>query len=1539
VLDWFRIYPVSSIIADPFTGGALDYPDQTFYDYSLGTPAYRLDTSTLTRNGQRTWSVFAGYNKVRVKHGDPNTPATLQTTDYTFLRGMNGDIADSTGATRSVSVTPSFGPAVTDSLWWAGTTLETKVYNGLGGAVVSDTVTTPWASAVTNTGVGQSEKVGVSGTAFTHTPTARHTGEAASETHAPLSTGTTRITRTTNTFDTRGRVIKDEDLGDTGIAGDDQCTVTSYVDNTTAWLLDYPSETNTYAGTCAALPIDPATATISDTRSTYDNHAWGAAPTRGDLTKLEQAKSYTGSAATWLTTQTATYDALGRALSSSDALNRTSTVAYTPTAPAAGATVSANIGPLTQTVTTDPLGNDTTTAVHPAWGAATSVSDANSHVSTIVYDALGRTSKAWGPDRLQATYPSVPTVAYTYTISATAPTTVKTTTLTPSGGTQDSYQLYDGLLRLRQGQGPAESLSAYDAAPGTGGASVTEQLYDFAGQVTDSYGPYWITAAPSTTLFLPTNYQNIASSTGTVYDGAGRTTASITRAYGAEQWRTSYTYPGDDRLDVTPPDGGTATTTFTDARDRTTALLQYHGDTIGDPVVASGYDRTDNTYDPSGSLTGLTNTAGQQWSWVYDLLGRQISATDPDTGTTLSTYDDADQLQSTTDAAGSTLWTSYDALGRRTALNQDNASGPLLSQWVYDTLPGAKGLLASSTSFVGSVAGTPGTAYTKEVTGYDAAGRPTGSKVTLPAGVINSSGTPFTYTTAAAYNQDGSLATDTRPAAGGVPAETLHYTYTSLGRMHALIGAKQYVTDVGWDPASGLMTGLERSAVTSFLTDAYSYMPGTLRLSRTRATSSTGSGSTVADIAYSYTDAGAITKVSNTATGAAADTQCFGYDWAQRLTAAWTPADSDCSIAPSSSLLGGPAPYWSEYTYSPDGNRTSITRHAIDGAGTDVQDSYAYPAAGDPQPHAVTGISSATAPAGTGAWTATGSTSFSYTPDGQTATAGAQALTWTPLGQLATVTTSAGTQSRVYDADGNLLTVTDPTSGTTAYLGDTELHLAPGATSPTGQRIFTVNGVAVAVRNGASTLGWLDTDPHGTSELAQSLLNGAITRRYFDPFGSSRDIVPVSWMETSRGFLNAPTDPFTDYTHLGARDYNPTTGRFLSVDPLLDLTDPQSINGYAYSANNPVNQADPSGLQYAATQDDYGQFNGSHPHPPQAPTHQGKCGGPCPTPRPWEELVYVPDQDPFVIHKAVWNVVGCSSVIECGISAIPVVGKLLGKVAKAASKLAKATSKVKTAKVKTPKVKPAKAKAPARSKPVKNAGKDAAKSCQNSFTADTLVTMADGSQKSIDMVKVGDKVLASDPETGQARAEPVVQVIRHSGDHNMVLISLADGSALDSTDGHPIWDATTEQFTDAAHLQVGDKIETSTGELLAVTALTTYAADLTAYNLQIDQIHTYYAGTTPVLVHNSCGMLGENGTQVTSKTLTPGNRDYRIDVENPAPGVRPGQLHLQDRGGKYLYNFETSEFEGLPNSLARRIAKDPAVAQAIEKGKIYLGVD
>lgn len=238
-----------------------------------------------------------------------------------------------------------------------------------------------------------------------------------------------------------------------------------------------------------------------------------------------------------------------------------------------------------------------------------------------------------------------------------------------------------------------------------------------------------------------------------------------------------------------------------------------------------------------------------------------------------------------------------------------------------------------------------------------------------------------------------------------------------------------------------------------------------------------------------------------------------------------------------------------------------------------------------------------------------------------------------------------------------------------------------------------------------------------------------------------------------------------------------------------------------------------------------------------------------------------------------------------------------------------------------------------------------AASCLNSFTADTPVTMADGKQEPISKVKVGDKVLATDPETGQTRAEPVVQLIRHSGRHEMVLISLADGSVLYSTAGHPIWNATTGLFTDASSLHAGDEIETSNGQLITISYLTDYSVDLTAYNLQISTIHTYYAGTTPVLVHNSCGMLGEGGTQVTSKTLLRDTgQGYRIDVENPALGVRVGQLHLQAGDNKYLYDFGTGEWTptagsvAMSNRMAASVAGNPQVSVAISRGAVILNV-
>ena len=53
-------------------------------------------------------------------------------------------------------------------------------------------------------------------------------------------------------------------------------------------------------------------------------------------------------------------------------------------------------------------------------------------------------------------------------------------------------------------------------------------------------------------------------------------------------------------------------------------------------------------------------------------------------------------------------------------------------------------------------------------------------------------------------------------------------------------------------------------------------------------------------------------------------------------------------------------------------------------------------------------------------------------------------------------------------------------------------------------------------------------------------------------------------------------------------------------------------------------------------------------------------------------------------------------------------------------------------------------------------------------------------------------------------------------------------------------------------------------------------------------------------------MLGADGAQFPCQTIWKGDSKERIDVENPNPGQRPGQIHYQDnRGGKYLYGPNT----------------------------------
>ncbi|MER7752218.1 RHS repeat-associated core domain-containing protein [Kitasatospora sp. NPDC097643] len=187
-------------------------------------------------------------------------------------------------------------------------------------------------------------------------------------------------------------------------------------------------------------------------------------------------------------------------------------------------------------------------------------------------------------------------------------------------------------------------------------------------------------------------------------------------------------------------------------------------------------------------------------------------------------------------------------------------------------------------------------------------------------------------------------------------------------------------------------------------------------------------------------------------------------------------------------------------------------------------------------------------------------------------------LTWDVEGKLATLTQGGATTSYLYDADGNQLIRRNP-GKVTVNLGGDELSYDTGTKTSTGTRYYNIPGGITLVRQGPTKLTYQFSDHHGTNDLSIDRTTLTESRRTLDPFGTPRgpgsNTTPWSG---DKGFAGGLKDDLTGFTNLGARQYQPTTGRFLSPDPVLAENDPQQWAAYSYSHNNPVNRSDGTGL-------------------------------------------------------------------------------------------------------------------------------------------------------------------------------------------------------------------------------------------------------------------------------------------------------------------------------------------------------------------------
>ncbi|MFD8603260.1 polymorphic toxin-type HINT domain-containing protein [Streptomyces globisporus] len=1484
ITDWFHKYVVAEIVETDRTGGGDSLT--TRYDYQ-GPAAWRkAKPDGITEAKYLTWGSWQGYGKVKVTSGSPDKQTSR--IDYTYLQGMDGD-KDPDGGTRSVKVKDSTGVEYTSSEEFTGHQLEAHTYDGT--KLVSKVISEPWKYTTAT----QTRDWGTSHAVLVRSDTSRGYGL--------LSDGTWRTTKSTIKYDTSngtGRVLEVEDQGDLSTAADDTCTRTWYADNTAANLLTLPSRSEAVGVRCSVTP-DRKTQVHADERTSYDNKAFGAAPTKGDATMTERLTSHNGTTGTYQTTGWTTYDAFGRPKSQKDASLAESKTDY----------VDVN-GLISQTKATNALGHLTTTDFAPAWGTSAGHTDPNGKRTDLAYDGLGRLTSVWFPDRAKTQTPSI---KYSYNVRRDKVVAIKVEKIENSGSYGAEYQLYDALLRPRQLQteGP------------DGTRMVADSFYDGTGKIKKTNGTYNAAGAASDELLIVHNGE-VGQQSLLEYDGLGRQTAQIMAVSGVEQWRTTTKYDGE-RTTMDPPKGGTPTTSVTDSAGNTKELWHYRGDS---PNPLLGYDVTKYTYTPKNQLKTVTDDKQNVWSYEYDLLGRKTQSVDPDTGTSTTEYDALDRPKSFTDSRRKKISTLYDKLGRPLSTWKGEAdTGTRLTENRYDKA----GLLGQAWANISYL--SPTESFGTVVQTMDDFYRPTKTNYVVPASQGSLAGT---YTFTSEYNRDGTLQSTGIPATGDLPAEVLVSGYDDLQRPTTLTGTTPYVTRTTYSKQSHLQQLELSTGAGKKVWQTFDYETGTDRLTRSLV-DVYGAPAPVKESTYSYDHAGNVLSIADKANVSSPDVQCFAYDSRQRLAEAWSPASSAtdaggsgtlgtpaplegsgpkaCQAAPGASPLGGPAPYWKSYVTDAIGNRTSDTTHdtGLD-ATKNITRTYTYGVAGalGDGPHQVTKIVEKTP-------TGDRQSSYEYDDAGNTTKrtidGDAQNLEWNDTGNLTKATEAGGAETTyLYDSGGNRVQRKDPT-GTTVYLPGVELKLSADGTKKEATRYYSHAGQAVAVRTNDGKLSFTAGDHHGTGELAIDAATGAVSQRRFDPYGVDRGTASGTW-PGEKGYVGGTIDKSTGLTHLGAREYDAVIGKFISVDPVIDHTLPQQINGYAYANNTPVTLADPSGLAIPECLQGLLVCQGGIPvssNKPDKPssTHAEEKGVDQAT----QALGSAQGQQSSAkkriasaakaLTKIAMDELGVTAALDClssgdlgscGETALNIAGSFAGGLAgklfakyllrptKGADLLKRvlnlgadliagmndyweASKAVSKAKNGLSKAKDSLAAARKKAGKKGEGGSCPTSAKNHSFLPGTQVLLADGTTKPIEEIELGDDVVVTDPESGETTVRDVVGTITTDDDKHFVDLTVTGGSgtsaSLVSTTTHPFWSVSEGDWVEAGDLRVGMTLRTPEGDTVALEGVRYFDERQRTHDLTVSGVHTYYvlAGETPVLVHNCGGYFADHADSCT----------------------------------------------------------------------------
>jgi RHS repeat-associated protein len=750
------------------------------------------------------------------------------------------------------------------------------------------------------------------------------------------------------------------------------------------------------------------------------------------------------------------------------------------------------------------------------------------------------------------------------------------TTTTYNNGTPGAYNtVTQKLLSTGVNHKVTQSLNAIGRVQKVqdNSASTTVDItFDKLGRIASVSNPYYPTPDPSNGV---TSYS---------YDALNRL-----------QSTSAITHPDSNTVGITYAPNSSNTSYCTTLTDEASKVRTTCADPLGRTVSVtedpSGLNyQTTYTYDPLNNLTGVTQGT-QTRTYVYDWLSRLTQASTPESGTTNYTYPvtgaicsgDPSAVCTRTDARNITTTYAYDTLNRLTGKSyNDNPPTPpatfsydqtsvTIGSWSSGTLTNPKGRLTEAVTTSG------GNVQTGVLYSYDSMGRPVGFWQCTPYNCGSASiwSMPFSYDLA------GDITAWTHPVGFTItntisPAQLVTQISSSLVDSTHPANMAQNIAYTAWGALSTLQNGCAGSGCTNTqetynynnrlqpamielgtsgspsanYCQVYNYYAGASNPTSCAVPSPSSTGNNGNMMGYFYQD------LVNSSLG---HTAAFTYDHVNRLT---------------SGIATGSSTYNLTYGYSQDGSgRYGNMSCVLNGQTNGLCPQYTFSATNN----RITGYSY------DNAGNVTGDGTYGYTWDAEgrvtaiTGSGASEAYTYNALGQLAAFTAASNNSSMVYDPAGQWVGQYNATGG---YWWPEYVRL--------GGRVVAFNS------QGTNNTVFLHKDLENTTHMVTGPSGSVIQDQIFYPWGQSKSSLGTWYNQEFAGldFFN----PSDGLYFAPARTYNPTPARWLSPDALGgSVSNPQSLNRYAYVGNNPASFADPLGLSSDLNNCDNFSFNISNP--------------------------------------------------------------------------------------------------------------------------------------------------------------------------------------------------------------------------------------------------------------------------------------------------------------------------------------------------------